>query len=80
MLHCNRYVINKWCGTDFYFQSDNGIGMRIYNKVPWCEIQGFSSAKYWGEDVKKVELKDNILVVHLYMVNSYSMIQPREEI
>jgi len=59
----NRYVINKWCGTDFYFQSDNGIGTEnFYNKVPWCEIQGFSSAKYyWGEDVaKKVESKGYI--------------------
>lgn len=56
----NREVLNKWCGSNFCFQSDNGIGTEnFYNEIPWCEVQGISSGKYyWGEEVsKKVQSK-----------------------
>lgn len=59
----NREVLNKWCGGNFYFHSDNGVGTEnFYNKVPWGEIQGFSSAKYyWGNEViKKISNKNYI--------------------
>lgn len=51
----NREVLNKWCGSNFRFQADNGIGTEnFYNDIPWCELQGVSPGKYyWGEDVAK---------------------------
>jgi hypothetical protein len=78
----NRYVINKWCGTDFYFQSDNGIGTEnFYNKVPWCEVQGFSNAKYyWGEDVaKKVESKGYICGAAPFVYGEFLFDDPNPE-
>lgn len=59
----NREILNKWCGSNFCFQASNSIGTEnFYNEIPWCEVQGISSGKYyWGEDVtKKVEKKKYI--------------------
>ena len=55
----NREILNKWCGSNFCFQSDNGIGTEnFYNKIPWCEVQGISPGKYyWGDEVIK-KIKD----------------------
>jgi|TARA_R110002126_G_scaffold7526_1_gene36901 hypothetical protein len=78
----NRYVANKWCDTEFYFQSDNGIGTEnFYNKVPWCEIQGFSNAKYyWGEDVaKKVEAKGYICGAAPFVYGEFLFNDPNPE-
>ena len=59
----NRSVLNKWAGSNFWFQCDNGLGTEnFYNPVTWSEVQGYSSAKYyWGEDTtKKLQNKDYI--------------------
>lgn len=59
----NRTILNMWSSSNSVYMSRNSVGIEDwFNPVPWCEIQGHPSTKYfWGNDcLKKVEPRGRI--------------------